>query len=188
VKHFVVEDILNDELRNGGTIHAAVEEDLVGAGIVTPELASPGASAPAEMRAYEISFEELFIQRIEHSRQIEKAALRIRCGGADTGAAHALNPLPSAMRASVFEVRLGEGSWWAAPIDSREQHGRSAFENGKAALAHQIRKTNVDSFFTAADGENKIGIRIKLNVETRRTAFAAETREDALEKCGSSGK
>ena len=53
VKHLVVENVFDDELWNKRMIHAAVEKDLIGAGIVTAELATPATIAPAEMRANE---------------------------------------------------------------------------------------------------------------------------------------
>jgi len=66
VKHFVVEDVLRDKLWDMGMIHAAVEQDLIGAGIITAELAAPSAVAPAEMRATESPREIFSIQRVEH--------------------------------------------------------------------------------------------------------------------------
>ena len=61
MEHFVIEDIFDDELRDERMVHAAVEKDLVGAGVVAAELAAPTAPAPAEMRALEISREELSV-------------------------------------------------------------------------------------------------------------------------------
>lgn len=61
MQHFVIEDILDDELRDAGVIHAAVKKDLVGPRIVTAELAPPGARAPAEMRTHETPFEEFSV-------------------------------------------------------------------------------------------------------------------------------
>ena len=57
VKHFVVEDVLDGALRDFGTVHAAIEQDVIGARIVTAELAPPGAIAPANVWAGEFSFE-----------------------------------------------------------------------------------------------------------------------------------
>lgn len=51
VEHFVVEDVLDSDLGDGGVIHAAIQEDLIGAGIVAAELAAPTANAPADVRA-----------------------------------------------------------------------------------------------------------------------------------------
>ncbi len=57
VQHFVIEDILDGALGNGGAVHAAIEQDVVGAGIVAAELAAPGTIAPANVRTSEFSFE-----------------------------------------------------------------------------------------------------------------------------------
>jgi len=46
-------------------IHAAIEKNLIGAGIVAAELAAPGAFAPAKMRAGESSCEIFFVERIK---------------------------------------------------------------------------------------------------------------------------
>ena len=83
VKHFVVEDVFDDELRDEGMIHAAIEEDLIGAGIVATELAAPRASAPSEMGASERAAEEFLVERFEHGREVEVETLRIGGGRAD---------------------------------------------------------------------------------------------------------
>ena len=57
VEHFVVENVFDGDLGDRGMVHAAVEEDLVGAGVVATELAAPGAIAPADVGASEFSFE-----------------------------------------------------------------------------------------------------------------------------------
>src|SRR5579871_4039244 len=44
VEHFVVEDVLDGALRDIGAVHAAIEQNMVGAGVVAAELAAPGAS------------------------------------------------------------------------------------------------------------------------------------------------
>ena len=51
VQHFVIENVLDDKLRNARLIHAAIEKNLVGAGIVAAELAAPAAGAPSDVRA-----------------------------------------------------------------------------------------------------------------------------------------
>ena len=56
VQHFVIEDVLDGALRNVGVVHAAIEQDVVGARIVAAELAAPGASAPTDVGASEFSF------------------------------------------------------------------------------------------------------------------------------------
>lgn len=187
VEHFVVKDVLHDELRNGGMVHAAVEKDLVGSRIVTAKLAPPGATAPAKMRASKIAFEKLSIQRIEHLHEIEEASLRTGCRGADARAAHTLNALPSALRAGVVKIWLSQGLGRAAAVNARKQQGGGAFQYGKAALPHQVRKANIDGLFAAANGENKVSVGIKLDVKARRPTLATETRINALKKCCASG-
>ena len=61
VQHLVVEDVLDGTLRDIGAIHAAIEQDVVGAGVVATELAAPGAIAPADVGASEFSFEVLSV-------------------------------------------------------------------------------------------------------------------------------
>ena len=61
VKHFVEENVLHDELRDGGMVHAAIEKNLIRTWIVTTELAPPGAGTPTEMRTHKISCEEFSV-------------------------------------------------------------------------------------------------------------------------------
>lgn len=61
VQHFVVEDVLDGALRDTWAVHAAIEQDVVGAGVVATELAAPGAIAPADVGASEFSFEVLSV-------------------------------------------------------------------------------------------------------------------------------
>ena len=56
VEHLVIEDVLDGELRDIGTVHAAVQQNVIGAGIVAAELAAPSASAPSDMGTGEFSF------------------------------------------------------------------------------------------------------------------------------------
>ena len=129
VKHFVVEDVFDDELRDEGMIHAAIEEDLIGAGIVATELAAPRASAPTEMGARERAAEKFLVERFEHGREVEVETLRVGGRGTDAGTAHALNALASALRASVIEIGLDENFWRATTIDAREKECRGTFED-----------------------------------------------------------
>src|SRR5882724_12526321 len=76
VKHFVIEDIFDDELRDERMIHAAIEKDLIGAGIVATELAAPGASAPTEMGAGKRATEKFLVERFEYRREVEVETLR----------------------------------------------------------------------------------------------------------------
>ncbi len=58
---------------------------------------------------------------------------------------------------------------------------RGAFEDGQGALTHEIGEADENGFFAATNGENEIGVGIEFDVEARRAAFAAETREHSLE-------
>jgi len=128
VKHFVVEDIFDDELRDERMIHAAIEKDLIGAGIVATELAAPRARAPTEMRAGERAAEEFLVERLEHGTEVEVETLRVGGSGADPGAAHALNALAGALGTGVIEIGLDENFWRATTIDAGEKKCRGAFE------------------------------------------------------------
>ena len=57
VKHFVEEDVLDSELRNVGAVHAAIQKNLVGSGIVAAELATPASQAPTDVRTLKLAFE-----------------------------------------------------------------------------------------------------------------------------------
>jgi hypothetical protein len=188
VEHFVVEDIFDDELRDKRMIHAAIEQDLIGAGIVAAELSAPTAIAPAEMRAGERAAEKFLIEGFEHGREIEVKALRVGGGGADARAAHTLNALAGALGAGVSEIGLDEEFWRAAAINAGEKERGGAFEHRQGALAHEIGEADEDGFFAAANGEDEIGVRIKFDVKARRAAFAAESRENSLEESGATGK
>src|SRR5258708_10518543 len=94
VQHFVEQNIFDDKLRNGGMIHAAIEQNLVGAGIVAAELAAPTAIAPAEMRAGESTSKKFSVERCEQSAKGEMAALRVGGGQQPPGAAPARTPPP----------------------------------------------------------------------------------------------
>jgi len=65
VQHFVVEDVLDGALRDVGAVHASIEQDVVGAGVVATELAAPGAIAPANFGASEFSFEVFRVQFVK---------------------------------------------------------------------------------------------------------------------------
>jgi len=61
VEHFVVEDVFDGALRDFGMIHAAVEQDVAGAGIVAAELAAPAFGAPADVWAGQFSFKVFLV-------------------------------------------------------------------------------------------------------------------------------
>ncbi len=92
-----------------------------------------------------------------------------------------MNALASALGAGVIEIGLDENFWRATTIDAGEKECRGAFEDGQGALTHEIGEADENGFFAATNGENEIGVGIEFDVEARRAAFAAETREHSLE-------
>jgi len=61
VEHFVVENVFDRDSGDGGMIHTAIEEDLIGARIVAAELAAPTAGAPADVGAPQTSRKVFFV-------------------------------------------------------------------------------------------------------------------------------
>ena len=49
VEHLVVEDIFYRALRDVRVVHAAVQQDVAGTGVVAAELAAPAFCAPADV-------------------------------------------------------------------------------------------------------------------------------------------
>jgi len=49
VEHLVVEDVFHGALRDVWAVHAAIEQDVSGAGVVAAELATPAFCAPADV-------------------------------------------------------------------------------------------------------------------------------------------
>ena len=111
------------------------------------------------------------------------AALRLRCR-ADAGASHAVDARAGFVRAGVIEIRRGKFARGSAAIDTREEQRGGGLENGKRGALKKIRKTNEDVFFAATNGESERFIRIEIDVEARRAAFAVETGVDALTESG----
>ena len=187
VKHFVEENVLDGEARDLGTVHAAIEEDLVGSGIVTTQLAAPRAGAPADFRAMKRTSKVARIQIVEHLPQIKVAALRAGVGKADAGMTHAMNAAAGARGASVVKIRVDQNSGSAAAINAGEEESCGAFEHSERRALEQIGEADVNGVFAAANGEDETGIRIELDTETRRAALTAETRIDTLEESGTAG-
>ena len=50
VEHFVKEDIFDGAWRHARMVEAAVQQNLIWAGVVTAELPAPAAEAPADVR------------------------------------------------------------------------------------------------------------------------------------------
>src|ERR1700749_3067214 len=89
VKHFVVKDVFDGDLGDAGMVHAAIQEDLIGAGVVAAELSAPASSAPADVGTAESAREIVVVELVEHFVEIEVAALRAGGGEANASAAHA---------------------------------------------------------------------------------------------------
>jgi len=187
VEHFVVEDVFDGDLRDRGMIHAAVEQNLVGARIVATKLAAPAARAPADVRALQISQEIFFVQLPEHFFEIEVAALRACGSQANAAAAHLADAAARAIRARIVQVRRDQRARRFSAKDARQEQCGSAFQNRQRGAAQQIRKTNKDNFFAATNREREAGVGIELDAKARGTTVAAEAGEDALTQRGATG-
>src|SRR5438093_13431905 len=55
VQHFVEQNIFHGACGNARTIHAAIQKDLIGAGIVTTKLPPPASRAPSNVRALQLA-------------------------------------------------------------------------------------------------------------------------------------
>lgn len=139
------------------------------------------------MRALQTSREVFFVQLLKHFFEIEVAALRTVGGEAHAAAAHAADAAARAIGASVVQVRRDQRTRSFAAIDAGEKQRGGAFENRKWSALKKVREAHVYNVFAAADGEDKAGVGIKLDAEARRTAIAAEAREDALKQRSASG-
>ena len=78
VQHLVEQNVFHSARWNAGTIHAAIQKNLIGAGIVTAKLPPPVSRAPANVRALQLAGKVFSIQLIEESVQIEMVSVRVR--------------------------------------------------------------------------------------------------------------
>ena len=53
VEHLVEEDILHDKLWDAGAVHAPIQQNLIGPGVIAAKLAAPATDAPADVGAAE---------------------------------------------------------------------------------------------------------------------------------------
>ena len=65
VQHLVKQNIFHGELGNAGTIHAAIQQNAIGPGVIATELAPPSSAAPAKVRAFQHAIEISLIQLLE---------------------------------------------------------------------------------------------------------------------------
>lgn len=145
-------------------------------------MASPGTRAPANVRTAQRSREIVDIQAIEHGGEVIVAALRQRMDTAYAMAAHALDAAAGTMGTGVVEVGLHQGARGAATIDAGEKQRGGAFQDLQRSALQQIGKTDVGDFLAPANGEGKAAVGVKLDLELRRSALAANAREDALKE------
>ena len=135
VKHLVVEDIFAGDLRNGGVVHAAIQEDLIGAGIVAAELAAPAFSAPADVGALQTSGKIPFVQLFEHFFEVEVSAARARGCETHAPSAHAADAAAGAAGARVVQVRLDQCVGLCGDRRGREAARRRPQEPGVGRAA-----------------------------------------------------
>ena len=57
VQHLVKQDVLDDKLRDAGPVHAAIQQNLIGTGIVAAKLPPPATDAPTDVGPAEFSTE-----------------------------------------------------------------------------------------------------------------------------------
>src|ERR1700676_3297032 len=187
VQHLVVQNVFDGAARDRGAVHAAIQQNLVGAGIVAAELAAPASCAPADSGALQSAGKKTRIQIVEHLIEIEVLPLRTGVLQSNTGAAHLADAASRAVRTRVTEIRLDQRFRRAAAINAREQQRRGGFQHLKRRAQQQIGKAYVHQIFAAANSEHQTRVRIKLHAKTRRAAFATDARVHALEKRRSSG-
>src|SRR5207253_1417140 len=106
VQHLVEQNILHGACRDAGTIHAAIQKNLIWAGIVTTKLPPPDSRAPSDVRAAQLTGKVFSIQLIEKTVQIEMVSARVRRCQANAPAAHAVHATTRTIRARILQVRL----------------------------------------------------------------------------------
>src|SRR5208282_1763901 len=57
VQHFVKQDVFDDKLRDARPVHAAIQQNLIGTGIVAAKLPPPATDAPTDVGPAEFSTE-----------------------------------------------------------------------------------------------------------------------------------
>src|SRR5260370_957792 len=91
VQHFVKQNVFHGASRNARAVHAAIQQNLVGPGIVTPELPAPASRAPTNVRPPQLPVKVFSIEIVEKSVQIEVFPARIGGGQANPSAPHAIH-------------------------------------------------------------------------------------------------
>jgi hypothetical protein len=187
VQHLVKQDVLDDKLRDAGPVHAAIQQNLIGTGIIAAKLAAPTTDAPTDVGAAEFSIEIFCIELVEQRGEIILAALRRCVLGAHAAAAHAADTGARAAGPCVGQIGLNKRLRQSAAIDTRKQQRGGAFQDVQGSAAEQIRKPHKEQVFAAANGQNKTAIRIKLHTKMRGAPFASDARENAMEEGDATG-
>src|SRR5260370_20787097 len=71
VQHLMKQNVFHGAGRNAGTIHAAIEKNLIRPRVVTAKLSPPGPGAPSDMRALQLSREVFSIKLIVKPVQLQ---------------------------------------------------------------------------------------------------------------------
>src|SRR5215469_11887983 len=187
MQHLVVQDILYNELWNARAIHATVQYDLIGAGIVATELAAPPSAAPGNMRTRELARKIPFVDAIEQLGQIVVRAFGRSGCGTHTMAAEAVNARSRTVRTRVCEIRLDQRAGRAAAIDARKKQRRGSFENGYGRATKKVGEADIDDIAAAPQRDHQAAVRVENNVELRRAAFATDAGEHTLKQGNTAG-
>lgn len=188
MEHLVEEDVLDDESRDTGAVHAAIQYDLIGAGIVAAKLAAPGAAAPADVWPSQHALKVALVQFVKHLGEVEVEAGRTGWRAANPPPAHTVDTIAGAVGTRVFEIRRHQDCRRFAAVDATQKKSGGSFQNGERCAAEQVRQADEDLIFAAPNGENQTSVGVKLYVKAGRTPFAAKAREDALEQRRTAGK
>ena len=182
VQHLVIENVLDGELRNARTIHSAIQQNLIGAGIEAAELAAPTAQAPADGRALQYAGKILLIEFFKKHDEIKMPSFGTAVARAHALAAHLADAFTGAIGFGVVDVWLRERTLRPLAIDTRKEKSGSAFENIQRRAIEEIGETHEQRVAAAANREDQAAVGIKFDAEVRRAAFAANAREHALKQ------
>ena len=138
MQHLVEQNVFHSACRNAGTIHAAIQKDLIWAGIVTTKLPPPDSRAPSDVRAAQLTGKVFSIQLIEKTVQIEMVPARVRRCQANAPAAHAVHAGARAIGARIFQVRFGEFPGRLAAIHARQQQSGRSFQDGHGGAPQEV--------------------------------------------------
>src|ERR1700675_1562752 len=131
VQHLVEQHVRHGALRHARPVQAAIQQNVIGSGVIAAKLSTPAAMAPTDVRPLEFSLEIFGIQFPKHFLEVEVPPLRTCGTGTNTSSSHVMDASACAMRTGVFEIRSGERSRSLASINPRQQKRCSTLEYGK---------------------------------------------------------